>query len=273
MHWNNDLWYKHVEDPRDTLPASSKAPATNASASASSFHGFSLPRRRSETDVRPLLLGSGGGVFRGERPYGIGTWTRPESQLGDHITTRAAIQALNGYNGADPLLMMVGLVDPHYPMVSTAKYKNLYPLDEITMPPWKGDEPSPFVQQFLASAALQDMTERGYLEKFIQGYLANITEMDTRLGELLDAVDGSGRDPVIALSSDHGYSLGDHDTLHKFNLWDQAGRAPLIIVDPTAPQAGRTYDGVVSLMDLAPTLLDLAGLPIPGTCRAARWPT
>ena len=77
------------------------------------------------------------------------------------------------------------------------------------------------------------------------------------------SIQASGRDPAIVFTSDHGYHLGDRDTLHKFTPWDGAGRAPLIIVESAfgSSARGEVYDGVVSLLDIAPTILDLAGLP------------
>src|SRR5439155_8133256 len=67
---------------------------------------------------------------------------------------------------------------------------------------------------------------------------------------------------LIVLTSDHGYSLGDHDTIKKFTLWEEAGRAPLIFAGPGVP-AGERINKVVSLLDIAPTLLDRARIPVP----------
>jgi len=185
----------------------------------------------------------------------------------DALNIQDAIAALAARNDADPLLLMVGLHDPHVPLVSPPRFTDLYPLDEIVLP--DGAE-YPDMPEFVCSFIKQGDRSPNELKAFIQRYLANITEMDARLGKLLDAVEADrDYDPVIALWSDHGYSLGDvdHDQIGKFTLWDETGRTPLIIVDPEAPKAsrGEIYDGVVSTLDIAPTLLTLAGVPVPAS--------
>jgi arylsulfatase A-like enzyme len=184
----------------------------------------------------------------------------------DALNVEDAIAALAARNDADPLLLMVGLHDPHVPLVSPSQFTDLYPLDEVVLPDGAEYPDMPeFVRSFIESGRSPDE-----IRGFIQRYFTNITEMDARLGTLLDAVEADPEyDPVIALWSDHGYSLGDvdHDHIGKFTLWDETGRTPLIIVDPEAPSSSRgvIYDGVVSTLDLAPTLFALAGVPVPAS--------
>src|SRR5688572_28227718 len=149
---------------------------------------------------------------------------------------------------------MVGLHDPHAPWTSARKYLDLYPLGQIVIPQWNGDAVPPYMQQFLNSGELERAKADGSLDNKIQAYLAEISEMDARLGELLDALAISDKNPIIVLWSDHGYSLGDHNHIHKFTLWDQTGRVPFMIFDPRMEYRGVRYSGVVSLLDIAPTL-------------------
>jgi arylsulfatase A-like enzyme len=156
---------------------------------------------------------------------------------------------------------MVGLVNPHEPMESPARFYEDYPIESIIPPDWKGDAP-PSGLHLLGQRIYRQLVRTDGLDDYIQGYLANIAEMDYHLGRLLDAIEASETRPTIILTSDHGYSLGDHDYVSKFTLWDEAGRAPLIIVRPGALSDVR-YEDVVSLLDIAPTFLDFAGLDIP----------
>src|SRR5215208_6163182 len=188
----------------------------------------------------------------------------------DTLNIQDAVTALTARNDADPLLLMVGLNDPHVPLISPPRFTDRYPLDKIVLPDGAEYRDMPeFVRSFIRQNAVNNMSPHE-VKAFIQGYLANITEMDARLGKLLDAVEAEpDYDPIIALWSDHGYSLGDvdHDHQGRFTLWDETGRTPLIIVDPEAPKAsrGEIYDGVVSTLALAPTLLTLAGVPVPAS--------
>ena len=89
-----------------------------------------------------------------------------------------------------------------------------------------------------------------------------VTAMDQQLGRLLAALKHYGLEPTIVLSSDHGFALGEHDVVTKFTLWDEAARAPLIMSYPGCP-AGMKITETVSLLDIAPTFLHGAALPIP----------
>ena len=63
------------------------------------------------------------------------------------------------------------------------------------------------------------------------------------------------------LWSDHGYHLGDKESVVKFTLWEKANHVPFIIVAPGITKPGTRIDTPVGLVDIYPTLLDLAGLP------------
>lgn len=102
----------------------------------------------------------------------------------------------------------------------------------------------------------------GKVRELIQGYLADVIAMDRQLGRLLNALDTYALNPIVVLTSDHGYSLGHHDALYKFTLWDDAGRAPLVMRYRGCP-AGLTIPETVSLLDIAPTFLHRAALNIP----------
>lgn len=98
----------------------------------------------------------------------------------------------------------------------------------------------------------------------VQAYLASIRFADGQVGRLIQALDKSehARNTIIVLWGDHGWHLGEKHHWRKFSLWEEACRAPLMIIAPgiTAPDSrcGRTVDFV----DVYPTLSELCGLPI-----------
>ena len=86
--------------------------------------------------------------------------------------------------------------------------------------------------------------------------------MDQQFGRLMEELDRLDlrRNTVIVFVSDHGYLLGEHQMWKKAKLWEEAIHVPLMIAAPGI-EGGKTCHQVVELVDLFPTLTDLAGLP------------
>ena len=105
-------------------------------------------------------------------------------------------------------------------------------------------------------------------ERMIQGYQASITFMDAQLGRVLDALDASpaAKNTIVVLWSDHGMHFGEKQNWEKFTLWERSTRVPLIIAGPGVSHGGKRVSSPASLIDLYPTLCELAGLPIPAQC-------
>jgi iduronate 2-sulfatase len=101
-----------------------------------------------------------------------------------------------------------------------------------------------------------------------QAYLACISYVDAQVGLLLDALDREGLadNTVVVLTSDHGWHLGEHATWCKMTNYEWDTRVPLIIAAPAATHpeiSPAKSDGLAELVDVFPTLCDLAGLPQP----------
>ena len=82
---------------------------------------------------------------------------------------------------------------------------------------------------------------------------------------MVDALDklGLASNTIIVFISDHGYHLGEHGLWMKQTCYEEAARIPLIIVDPRAKENGKVTKRTVELLDLYPTLTDLAGVSAP----------
>ncbi|MCP4314443.1 MAG: sulfatase-like hydrolase/transferase [Bacteroidetes bacterium] len=95
-----------------------------------------------------------------------------------------------------------------------------------------------------------------------------VTGIDQLVGALLDELKAQGLydNTVIIYSSDHGLQFGEHGLGGKVLLYEESMRVPLIVFDPRLPKRrqGAVSDKLVLSLDIAPTILDLAGLPIPG---------
>ncbi|MFS0726677.1 sulfatase-like hydrolase/transferase [Paenibacillus sp. 1P07SE] len=103
--------------------------------------------------------------------------------------------------------------------------------------------------------------------------LQTITGIDRMVGKLRTELErrGLADDTIIVFSSDHGIHLGEHGLGGKCFLYEEDLRIPLIVFDPRLPEPlrGRTLDPLVVVPDLAPTMLELAGLSAPSSMQGS----
>jgi choline-sulfatase len=95
------------------------------------------------------------------------------------------------------------------------------------------------------------------------GYFAAISYLDERVGQVLGALRSSGLEErtIVLFCADHGEMLGERGLWYKMSFFEQSARVPLILRDFTGRVPARRAPAPVSLLDVAPTLLALAGLP------------
>jgi len=98
-------------------------------------------------------------------------------------------------------------------------------------------------------------------KEIVAAYHAAARYADAQVGRVLDALEKSGQanNTIVILMGDHGFLLGQHKLWTKHSLFDSALRTPLIIKDPRLAQTA-TVTAVTDLLDVYPTLVDLAGL-------------
>lgn len=185
----------------------------------------------------------------------------------DHKAATKAIELLQQHGGK-PFFLAVGFVRPHYPMVAPRPYFEAYPWQQMVLPPQVPGDLDDIPKLGLAGT----ISSKNPIGKFPDnqkrmwaGYYAAVSFMDAQVGRLIDALDEQGLldNTAIVFTSDHGYHLGDHQFWQKSNLHEQVLRVPLIIAAPGQP-AGRS-ESIVELVDVFPTLSELAGLPIPAS--------
>ncbi|MEM7602135.1 MAG: sulfatase-like hydrolase/transferase, partial [Verrucomicrobiota bacterium] len=176
----------------------------------------------------------------------------------------------------EPLFLAAGIFNPHLPFYAPARSFKRYPLKETVLPPMPEgdlDDVGEIARRMVRKEFwIYDNTveaepgSAGSLQSMVQCYQAATDFADQMVGRLLDKLDETGRaeNTIIVLWSDHGYHLGDKETCVKFTLWEKANRVPFIIVAPGVTTPGTRCDRPVSLVDIYPTLLELAGLPARG---------
>lgn len=101
----------------------------------------------------------------------------------------------------------------------------------------------------------------------VKDYLRLVASVDRSVGRLLEALRASGhdRDTVVIFTSDNGFFLGERGLSHKWLMYEESIRVPLLVRDPRATpgRRGARVDALALNIDLAPTILDLAGVPVP----------
>jgi uncharacterized sulfatase len=111
-----------------------------------------------------------------------------------------------------------------------------------------------------------DITERGQRES-IRAYYASISFLDANVGRILDALERLqlAQNTIVVFVSDHGYHLGEQGQWMKQTLFERSARAPMILAGPGISSNGRPTARIVELLDLYPTLADLAGVRAPAS--------
>jgi uncharacterized sulfatase len=184
----------------------------------------------------------------------------------DGMVAAEAIKLLE-QNKDKPFFLGVGFYRPHTPYIAPKKYFDMYPLEKISLPkdPENDLADVPVIAPF-TKPPHWGVTDEGELRKAIQAYYASITFMDAQVGRVMDALDrlGLADNTVVLFWSDHGYLLGQHGQWMKQSLFEQSARVPLIVAAPgMKASAGKASPRIVELLDLYPTLADLAGLKPP----------
>ena len=171
-------------------------------------------------------------------------------------------------NHEKPFFLAVGFIRPHAPWYAPQKWFDMHPADAIATPPYLATdfEDIPEISRALHEVPQMPTTEwaieTGEWPNAVQGYLASVSFVDHYVGEVLKALKNSAYadNTIVVLWSDHGYHLGEKNRFAKHSLWEETSRVPLIIKSPGGVK-GQASNAAVSLLDLYPTLVDLADLP------------
>ena len=109
-----------------------------------------------------------------------------------------------------------------------------------------------------------DLGAPGSLYQLGRAYYGLVTYIDRKVGDLLAALEQTGQceETIVVFTSDHGDMLAERRMVQKRCFYEWSARIPLIVHFPDGSYAGRKVTQPVSLIDLLPTLLDLAGVPV-----------
>ncbi|PHS00305.1 MAG: iduronate-2-sulfatase [Blastopirellula sp.] len=168
----------------------------------------------------------------------------------------------------EPFFLAVGFFRPHTPYVAPKKYFDMYPLEQMRLPyaPENDRDDIPTAgfahNNPVPNYSLDELTCR----KAMLAYYACVSFVDAQVGRMLSALKRLELDDntIVVFWSDHGYHLGEHNGIwQKRTLFEQGARAPLIIRAPGTQGIGQPCLKIVEFVDIYPTLMELAGLPVP----------
>lgn len=193
-----------------------------------------------------------------------------ETKTNDYLNAEWAASELMKKHD-QPFFIACGIFRPHLPWYVPQKYFDRFDLDEIQLP--KHD---PIESMEKLSKRALSMTgygrpeheynilkENGMEKDAVRAYLACISYADDCIGKIVDALEKSPErdNTIVVFGGDHGWHLGEKMRYRKFSLWERSCRVPMIIVAPGITKPGTSCSKPVSLLDLYPTLVSLAGLP------------
>ena len=106
------------------------------------------------------------------------------------------------------------------------------------------------------------------LRKYLRGYYAHISALDSELGRILHKLDETGQaaNTIVVYTSDHGTMMGSHGFGGKRLPFDESCQVPFLLRYPSVVPAQRSSDLLLSTIDLFPSLCGLAGVPVPQHC-------
>ncbi|MFM1855248.1 MAG: hypothetical protein RLZ83_557 [Pseudomonadota bacterium] len=182
----------------------------------------------------------------------------------DESVVRAAERWLQG-PVAQPWLLYVPLVAPHPPFTVEEPWFSMYDRQCLSLPRRAQGPQARYVAELNRLHGWERLREQDWRE-LRAVYLGMISRLDAHVGRLLDAVRHSADDTVIVFFSDHGEYLGDYGLVEKWpsGLHECLTRIPLIVSGPVGATAASSA-AMVELIDVFPTLLDLAGIDCPFT--------
>ncbi|XP_011403341.1 PREDICTED: iduronate 2-sulfatase-like [Amphimedon queenslandica] len=192
-----------------------------------------------------------------------------------------------------PFFMAIGFMKPHLPFYCPSQYYDLYPgPDEIKLP----NNPDPpqgmphiawtvwreMRNYYPSTSAMGGCTRvagvslnnpncsltSNETREARRGYYACTSYVDAQVGKIMSALDSQGfaNDTIVVLWGDHGFHLGELGMWSKNTNFEDATRVPFILHVPGVTDNGMKTDALVELIDLFPSLTELAGIDVPPMC-------
>ncbi len=168
------------------------------------------------------------------------------------------------FDADKPLALMTSFTHPHDPYAARKKFWDIYDdatIDLPKIPAMKRGDLDPHSQRLYDVSAMDDyVVKEADIRAARHGYYANISYVDSLIGQLIDALEASNMldNTIIVFTSDHGDFLGERGLWYKMSFLEPSAHVPMLIWSPSRFKARRVKEPV-SLADILPTLAELGG--------------
>ena len=191
----------------------------------------------------------------------------PEEHHGSAWVADRTIEFLRQYRRR-PFFCWSSWIAPHLPWNAPEPFASMYPVDQMP-PPHNWDQPRetlPHLMRWAKETSDTTFASIDHLKRIKALYYGNVSLIDKGVGRILQALDdlGLAGDTLVLFTTDHGELMGDHGAFQKSKPYEASARIPFLARLPGRMEAGRTSTDRVSLLDIMPTALDLAGIDYPG---------
>ena len=219
--------------------------------------------------------------WKGQPGQGTKFFIEPNDPTRKHATARYGDQALEFIEGVkvgQPFCLSVSFSAVHARDGQPREYEpdprdeELYKDVEIPMSPLATEEAFAKVPEFVKTSEGRRRWEWRFSEPakaqgILKDYYRLITGVDRELGRIREALQAKGlaENTVIIITGDNGYALGDRGMADKWFMWEEDIRVACVVFDPrlAKEQRGKQVEAITLNVDLAPTMLEMAGIAMP----------
>lgn len=234
------------------------------------FHGFErrIHGDHSAHSITPEILGSGLNRTNGQTRYAveIAGHGRSGFQAFDRSVTQTACDFIHQRDqNSRPYALVVGLMLPHNPLICTKTDYDFYDKRVPTPEP----EPENYIARL--HPAVRKWRERRGVDKLspeqnrraMAAYMGLVTELDRNVGQILEAIEDTGLvgSTVVMYTSDHGDMCCEHGMWWKSSFYEGSAGIPFLARWPDHFPSGQEKGAIASLIDVGPTVLDIAAAP------------
>ncbi len=196
----------------------------------------------------------------------------PDTAYPDGLTTDKALAEIDTLaKDGKPFFLAVGIIRPHLPFGSPAKY--MKPYEGVSIPAIPHPNKPEGKTTWHGSGEFMKYNrwkrdprqDEDFATIVRRHYAACVTYADAMVGRILKKLDETGqrKNTIVLLWGDHGWHLGEHAIWGKHSLFEESLHSPLIIATPQPQEPGKFSNSIVETIDIFPTLCDLCGLPKP----------
>lgn len=197
----------------------------------------------------------------------------PDETLYDGLVAKRATETLRELaQKGQPFFLAVGFIKPHSPFIAPKKYWDLYDANEIDLALHQSVPDGAPKMALHGSGEIRRYTDQpnkgviseGNQRRMKHGYAACISFIDAQVGKVLSELNQLGlrENTIVVLWSDHGYHLGEKNLWGKTTNFELDTRVAMVVHAPGRKGNGQATNSLVELVDLYPTLADLAELPV-----------